>query len=275
MPSRAVLPPQLALALGWDGDGMARDAGQAVAALAPLQILARSRTTETAVVALPGIPRVIRKRWWWPRRRDRAKGLFRTTLAAASPARREYDALLRLRALPGGPFAPAPIGYIEDRTAGVLMSCALLLDEIPGATDLAHWLRDEQDARRRREVLTDLARRTRAMHDAGIVDREMHPRNVLVEPSACRTWKIDVPKQRTGRRPAPRADAVDDLACLDVGLARLATPEERAVFIAAYLGASDDDRTRSALATEVAARRTVQDLREACRLPPLPPDTDR
>lgn len=275
MQSRVVLPAPLATALGTGGDGAARNTADAIDALEPTQILTRSRTTETAVVVLPGIPRAIRKRWWWPRRRDRAKGVFRTTFAATSPARREYDALLRLRSLPGGPFAPAPIGYVETRTAGVLIACALLLDEVPGAIDLARWLRDERDARLRRDVLLDLARRTRSMHDAGIVDREMHPRNVLVEPGAVRTWKIDVPKQRAGRGPASRAGAVDDLACLDVGLFRLASPEERAAFIAEYVGASVGGDTLSAFAAEIESRRAVQDLREAGRLPPLPSDTDR
>lgn len=275
MPRLTVLPPQLATALGAGAVGVARDPAEAVAALEPLQILAQSRTTETAVVTLPSVPRAIRKRWWWPRRRDRARGFFRTTLAAPSPARREHDALLRLRALPGGPFAPAPIGYIEERSAGVLVACTLLLDEIHGATDLAHWLRDDRDRQRRRDVLADLARRTRSMHEAGIVDREMHPRNVLVEPSAARTWKIDVPKQRAGRRPAGRGGAVDDLASLDVGLVRLTSPDERLAFFAAYLGASAPPETLSALAAEVAARRAVQDLREARRLPALPSDTDR
>ena len=83
------------------------EAGARVHALEPVAVLARSRTTETAVVDLPDFGRIVRKRRWWPDLRDRVRGALRTTVTARSPARREFDALDRLRGLSGGPFAPA------------------------------------------------------------------------------------------------------------------------------------------------------------------------
>jgi tRNA A-37 threonylcarbamoyl transferase component Bud32 len=244
-----------------------------IASLAPVSVLARSRTTETAVVDLPGLGRAVRKRWWWPRAADRAKGAFRTTVAARSPARREMEALLRLRRLPSGPCAPAPLAIVEERRAGVLQACALLLEEVAGATDLATFLRDERDAARRAAVLFDLAARVREMHAAGLVDRDLHPRNVLV--AGVRTWKVDSPKQRAGREPARPADVLADLAALDVGLVRLASPAERAAFVAGALGAAPD---RATLARLDAARARI-DERESRRLPPasteVPPDNGR
>jgi hypothetical protein len=91
----------------------------------------------------------------------------------------------------------------------------------------------------------------------------MHPRNVLVDP-ADRTWKVDCAKQRASRGAAPRAGAIDDLACLDVGLVRLCSEAERAAFFAAY--GRDDARFLAA----VARRRAHHDARESRRLPVSP-----
>jgi len=230
-----------------------------VAEATPLVVFAKSRTTETAVVALDGVGRVVRKRWTWPRRRDRAKGALRTTWAARSPARSEFAALARLVALPVGAFAPAPLAFLEERRHGVLRACLLVATEISDATDLATWLARARSARARADVLALLARRVRAMHDAGLADFEMHPRNVLVAPSGD-VLKVDCAKQRRRRGPASARDRARDLAALDVGLARLASPSERAAFFRVY-GADAE----LAAATERA--RTKIDARESARLP--------
>jgi hypothetical protein len=136
-------------------------------------------------------------------------------------------------------------------------------------------MRDEGNPATRAQVLADLARRVRGMHDAGLADCEMHPRNVVVQPSLHRTWKIDVAKQRGYRGPAPRHAAIDDLACLDVGISRFATAAERRAFLAEYAAnrtpangtdaATDSDVAR--LDAEVATRRMAHDARESARLP--------
>src|SRR5262245_53461571 len=105
----------------------AEAAWRLVEGLAPVALFARSRTTETAVVELAAAGRIVRKRWTWPRRRDRLKGALRTTFAARSPARREFEALARLAELG---FAPEPLGFLEQRSRGVLVACALLLAEM-------------------------------------------------------------------------------------------------------------------------------------------------
>jgi hypothetical protein len=248
----------------WETLDSAAARAEWIAGLSAMQVLARSRTTETTIVELPGGRRAVRKRWWWPRAADRAKGVFRTTVAARSPARREFEALTRLRALQSGAFAPRPLVFGEERTRGVLRACALVLDEIEDAVDLAVFLGDERSPRRRAAVLADLAARVRAMHDAGLVDRDLHPRNVLV--AGGRTWKVDCPKQRAGRGAAQTAPRLDDLAALDVGLVRLATPEERAAFLAAAL---PEVPTASVLRA-LDRRRARIDARESKRLPPAP-----
>jgi len=232
---------------------------RAIAALTATQVFARSRTTDTSAVELAGVGALVRKRWTWPRRRDRLKGALRTTWAARSPARREHDALTRLRALPGGAFAPEPLGWLEERAGGVLRSCVLLTRAVPGATDLASWLVATSPKKARARVLADLAHRVRAMHDAGLADFDMHPRNVLVTPDGA-TLKVDCAKQRRRKAAASSADRARDLASLDVGLVRLASPSERAAFFASY-GAD------AALRAAVDRARAGIDARESRRLP--------
>jgi len=253
----ARLEPDLAAALPASAEAAWRRLCDASADV----VFAKSRTTETAAVTIAGLGRVVRKRWTWPRRRDRVKGALRTTWAARSPARREFDALARLAALPGGAFAPAPLGFLEERGHGLLRSCVLVASEIDGAVDLARRLVDTRPGRARTRLLARLARRTREMHDAGIVDFEMHPRNVLAAPASDDVFKVDCAKQRVRSGPASERDRARDLAALDVGLVRLATDAERAAFFRAY-GANPS------LVEAVERGRRLIDARESKRLPP-------
>ncbi|MCG3133542.1 MAG: hypothetical protein HMLKMBBP_00720 [Planctomycetes bacterium] len=238
----------------------------AIDALPVVRELARSRTTSADLVALPDGRRAVRKLWRWPRAADRAKGAFRTTVAARSPARREYEALLRLASIspPDGPFAPRPLAAAERRNAGVLHACALLLDEVADTVDLATFLVTERRPAARARALEDLARRTAAMHGAGLRDREFHARNVLVERRTGRTWKIDAPKQRAGRGEVAAAGAADDLGQLDVGLALLASPAEREGLFGAYRAARG---AAAPSAAQIEAARKRHHPKESRRLP--------
>ncbi len=209
-------------------DGSPREVYRRLSALSA-EVLAVSRTTKTAVVQIPGGGAAVRKQWRFPEPRDRLRGAFRTTFLARSPASRAWRAMRD-----GGPtgFHPPALAAFDDRRGGVLHECLLLLTYIPGARDLAIFLRDERDPASRHSVLTDLAVRLRAMHDAGVADGEMHPRNVLVAEG--RTYKVDCARQRRFAGGAPRRRRAHDLACLDVGLLRLASRVERARALRAY-----------------------------------------
>jgi tRNA A-37 threonylcarbamoyl transferase component Bud32 len=242
------------------------ETGATIAGLEPVAVLASSRTTDTSVVELPALGRVIRKRWRWPTAGDRLRGTFRTTFGAASPAVREFHALERLAGLPSGAFGPRPLAAFEERTAGVLASCTLLLEEVADALDLARFLASERSPLLRRAVLTDLARRLGGMHAAGLVDRDFHPRNVLVVAAAGRTWKIDCPKQtRRSGALGPGAASVD-LGALDVGLVRLSSARERARFFARYAAGRDRAAKRDLCARARRVRERI-DVRESRRLP--------
>lgn len=256
----------------WWADADPTTRAEALLALPVSRELAASRSTRCEAVTAPDGRACVRKTWTWPRVRDRWKGAFRTTVGARSPAERERRALERLRALPVGPCAPAPLATAEERDLGVLRRCVLLLERIDGATDLATFLRDATDAGLRAAVLDDLARRVAAMHAAGLLDRDLHPRNVLVEPTAARTWLIDSPKQRTHPGPLPLARAALDLAAVDVGLVALARGDERDRFFARYVRASACPDTAE-LHTRVAHWRSILEPRERRRLPPAAPPT--
>ena len=241
--------------------------------------LTESRTTATDVVRLSG-RLIVRKTWTYPTWRDRLRGAFRTTFLARSPARREFEAMQG-----GGPtgFHPPSLAVHETRVLGFLVRADLAVELVPEARDLAVFLCEEQDASVRRIVLHDLASRVAAMHASGVVDGEMHARNVLVAAGAgteartpLRTWKVDCPKQRT-HGSLPDAGRIADLASLDVALARFAARPERCRALARYLAAlnetgnpwiapGDRDAHRRAARDIEAARRTLAP-REEQRLP--------
>lgn len=236
-----------------------------------LRTLARSRSTRTDLVEVDGLGPAVRKEWRWRTAGERFKGALRTTLAARSPAAREWSALERSAALEDGTESPSPrpLLMVEERASGVLSRCVLLLEYVEGAEDLASFLLRARDAALRRDVLHHLARRLARLHDAGIVDRDFHPRNVLVVESVRRTFKIDSPKQSRGGAPLSTRRAAVDLGALDVGLERLATRRERGRFLATYRRARALPRDRE-LARHVDAARLAQAPREARRLPSTP-----
>jgi len=243
------------------------EAARALAGLEPAVLLAESRTTRTAIVVVPGFGRLVRKEWHWPTAADRVRGAFRTTLAAPSPAEREARALERLQSLPSGAFGPKPLGTVEERHGAVLIRCTLFAVEIAETLDLARWLGRETDARARRHTLEDLGRRLAEMHAAGLLDREFHPRNVLVVAESGRTYKVDCPKARVRRPPLAPSQAAVDLAALDVGLVRLATARERLRFLRSYLGGARPRSEERALCARVERVRRQIDARESRRLP--------
>jgi tRNA A-37 threonylcarbamoyl transferase component Bud32 len=259
------------------GDKVQRVAGQgprvgtwlaAVQASESLENLTLARTTDTAIVEVPLLGRVVRKRWRWPGMKERLRGVGRTTALARTPAEREYLALQRRYGPDAVTFHPRPLAVLVERRGALAQAAMLLLTEIPESVDLAEFLRDEAAPARRRAILADLATRMAAMHASGVTDGDCHPRNILIERAATRTWKVDCGRQRVGRPPATGRRAEYDLACLDVGLARFASRSERVRALATYLSARSQRGDLRSWATRVVALRGRIAPEESRRLPP-------
>lgn len=234
----------------------------------PLRWLTRSRTTDTAIVQVPGRGSVVRKRWRWPGFGERLKGVGRTTALAPTPAEREWRALGRSYGSSGLRFHPRPLALRIEREGAFAARAMLLLEEIPDASDLAEYLAGEAHPSSRAAVLRDLASRVRVMHADGVADGDLHPRNLLVQSRDLRVWKVDCARQRVHRAPLTGRRAEYDLACIDVGLARFASRGERVRALRLYLGGRVGGDTVRALAERVdVMRRRIESI-EGPRLPP-------
>lgn len=230
------------------------------------RVVTESRTTRLELMRLPDGSRCARKSWVFPSRRDRLRGAFRTTIAARSPAAREFDALVRLRALGEPDLAPEPWLASEERRAGVLHACTLTLRWLEDVAALDQFLLAPTEPAVLRRALGTVAVATARMHEAGLLDRDHHPRNVLVSPDGGRVWFIDSPKQRAGTRVERRRAALD-LAALDVGLSRLVSRSERLRAIRRYLDARGIAEDRAGRWVDaVAALRIALEPRELRRL---------
>mgnify|MGYP000319848759 CR=1 FL=1 len=114
---------------------------------------------------------------------------------------------------------------------------------------------------RERHVLCDaLPRRIAALHGAGIVARNLHAKNVLVQRETGALAFIDLPLAR-------RVDAVSigqrkrDLACLVKGLRRSLAQDDLTKLCATYVEAAGLDVDPARLLERVSARADVLDHR--------------
>lgn len=134
-----------------------------------------------------GFP-VVRKTYTYPRMRDRLRGAFRNTFAAASRARRELQNLDHLTRLGLNPDLAVACG--EQRRLGVLHHSFLVTRWWPSRS-LESLLGDSREPDR--ELLMRVGAWVASWHGRGYVDRDCHLRNLLVNP-ARQLAKIDCPR---------------------------------------------------------------------------------
>lgn len=97
-----------------------------------------------------------------------------------------WELALSERARECGAAVPLPLGAVVERRFGPLCRAVYLSAETAGAEDLVHFCcRMAQDppetaARELRLVVSDAARQTRALHDAGVDHADLHLKNLLV-----------------------------------------------------------------------------------------------
>lgn len=143
---------------------------------------------------------VFAKTYDYPSRKDRWRGLFRNTAFARSRAARERDAAewLATAGLDGstGLQAPEPLLVAEWRSGPLLRRALIVTGAAPGRPLDELWpdlTPSERDGIRRQ-----LGRAVEALHAAGYRDRNLDPRNLIVESrdGTTRITKIDSPRYR-------------------------------------------------------------------------------
>lgn len=139
-------------------------------------------------------------------------------LFGAQRVRKEWENLLAFRRwqIPTATL----VAYGEERRWGFFSRGALVTEELPDTTDLAH-LALQHDSRLRdrawvAHVSKQLAGYARSMHAAGFAHNDFKWRNVLVGQGQRPTvFLIDCPNGRTWWRPFLAYRVIKDLACLD------------------------------------------------------------
>jgi len=209
-----------------------------------LPLLARHRTGWTARLDLPGLGPCVLKVYGHPGL-EPLRGAFRTTFLAPSRVAREARTLLWLRER--GLGAPEPLAFGERRLLGWLRQAWILTRYLP-APDLERLLG---------EGLPPGPSPARALgawlgraHALGLEDRNPHLRNFLARPAGPGRWeifKVDSPKARLHRGPAPAGARGRDLAVLGEEARRLGIPfRERKAFLRAYRRAYGETFAESA-----------------------------
>lgn len=135
----------------------------------------------------------------------------------------------------------------------------LLTREVDRALDLETFLRDPaaHPEWSRREVLEEAGRSVRALHDAGVLHADLHPKNLLLDPSTAGVLVLDLD------RASPRDGALTDADRLG-NLVRLARAVEKLRMRGVAVGRRDAVRFLAAYGgSRDAADRWLRLVREA------------
>ncbi len=200
-------------------------------ALEALPTLAAGPRSRVARLEVGGL-RLVAKRYSEP-------GLFLLrTFLRSSRAEREAGALRTLAdALPWNPIRPVAWG--EERAWGFAPRSWLVTTELTDAVNLRRIesLEPAVQAAVRAVVLDVLPGRVAELHAAGLFARNLHAKNVLVQPATGVVGLIDLP--HAGRVGAPsRGQRVHDLACLVKGVRRGLAPDDVRALVSRYARAA-------------------------------------
>lgn len=176
-------------------------------------------------------------------------------LVAPQRVVKEWENLLLFREW-GIPTATLVCWGLE-RVRGSFVRGALVTEEIPDTRDLG-TMANHEDARLRdrrwmAEVMRQVARHTRCMHDKGFAHNDLKWRNLLVDGAEVPTvFLIDCPNGTFWRGPLLRYRIIKDLACLDKIAKYRLSRTQRLRFYLEYTGharisAADKRRIRKIL----------------------------
>ncbi|MBU0638769.1 MAG: lipopolysaccharide kinase InaA family protein [Planctomycetes bacterium] len=149
------------------------------------RVAAWSRTTDTLhVPGADGEPGFYLKRYFYPRWRNRLRGMLRGTFFGAHRGQAEYRALNTMLAL--GISAVRPVAFGSRRVGNFVTACFLITEEVPGACNLTTFARDALTGRQsvtrpqRLAMVRRLAAQVAVMHASRFAHGQLFWRNVLV-----------------------------------------------------------------------------------------------
>jgi hypothetical protein len=219
--------------------------------LDPSQVISQQRTSDVAVITLPGPSgtsiEVFRKRYWYRRIQDRLKGALRNTFLGMSRAAREFRHLERL--CDQGCSRVRPVGCGEERTLRLLSRAFILTEKLVNTQTLEQVVGSSEFAaaplEERRRLAARLGNWVRTLHDRGFRDRDLFVRNILVhcQGKAIAFSKIDS-GAGTGGLGVPGGGRyyLRDLGDLNRDVASTVTRQDRMRFLLSYLAAPRVDR---------------------------------
>lgn len=167
---------------------------------------------------------------------------FRGSLVGRSMVRAEYDNLERLAKC--GLRIPQLVAYGDHRFAGGIIHAFIITEEIPkamGVDYLVHeWFGQQAEEDRKQktdELIHEVARVVKQMHDHGFEHHDLFLRNMMVsEQDMSKLYVMDAPRGYFWPQFIMRKRRAFDLATLDSAATQAFSRSQRMRFMHLYLG---------------------------------------
>jgi tRNA A-37 threonylcarbamoyl transferase component Bud32 len=167
---------------------------------------------------------------------------FRGSLVGRSMVRAEYENLERLGEC--GLRIPQLVAYGDHRFAGGIIHAFIISEEIPkamGVDYLVHeWFGQQSEEDRKLktdELIQEVAKTVRQMHDHGFEHHDLFLRNMMVsEQKMSKLYVMDAPRGYFWPQLIMRKRRAFDLATLDAAATQSFTRSQRMRFMHLYLG---------------------------------------
>lgn len=208
-------------------------------------VAAWSRTTDTVFIAAPGGTGFYLKRYYYPRWRNRLRGMLRGTLLGLHRGEAEARLLLQMRRLGLPSVRPAAWGC---RRSGPFVSASFLITEaVPHAVNLTTFARAVQERRTRlrpaarQAIAAALGREVALLHEADFSHGQLFWRNILIRfgPAGAPEFFFLDARPRRARHTVVSGDRwwIEELGQVLVSALPFTTRAERMRFACAYFGA--------------------------------------
>lgn len=135
-----------------------------------------------------------------------------------------------------GLATPRPLGYLENRKVGVLLSTILVTEFLTGARTLKEAHAQLSETREKKEFIEGLARFVAALHNKGVVHGDLKASNILFRKDDMRRlhfYITDLASMKFKKRLSAK-DISEDIACLNTSFGGELSTKERFRFLHHY-----------------------------------------